>query len=54
MLVLYPAVKLTIVLRRGELKQKLFDLLIDGVVSEQLKVSGVVDLFCEDFTKIME
>lgn len=54
MLVLYPAVQFTIVLRRGELKQKFFDLFIDGVVSKQLKVSGVVDLFCEDFTKIME
>lgn len=54
MLVLYSAVKFMIVLRRGELKQKLFDLIIDGVVSEQFIVSGVVDFFCENFAKIME
>ena len=54
MLVLDSAVKFTIVLRRGELKQKLFDLVIDGMVSEQFKVSGVVDFFCEDFAKIVE
>lgn len=43
-----------IILRRCELKQKLFDLFIDWVVSQQLEVGRLVGLFCEDFTKIMK
>ena len=54
MLVLYSAVKFMVILRRSELKQKLFDLFVDGMASEQFEVGGVINLFCEDFTKIME
>lgn len=53
-LVLYSAVKFMVILRRSELKQKLFDLFVDGMASEQFEVGGVINLFCEDFTKIME